>query len=98
VLLYHLDSRTYERLTDFGGRPRWLGDSRRLVFDSDDGKLFLVDSRTRTSYELLSARGEGLFQPVVTRDGRWIYFMSRNTESDIWLATFPVDQASSDRR
>ena len=98
VLLYHVDSRTYERLTDFGSGPRWLGDSRRLVFDSDEGKLFLVDSRTRTSYEIWSVPGEQLFSPVVSQDCRWPYFTRANTESDIWLATFPGAQASSDRR
>jgi Tol biopolymer transport system component len=98
ILVYHVDSRTYERLTDFGGMPRWLGDSRRVVFETDEGKLCLVDSRTREWYELLSDRGERLFGPVVSRDGRWLYFKRMTTESDIWLATFAQAQASTDRR
>ena len=97
VLVYHVDSRTYERLMDFGDGPRWLNDSRRLVVASE-GKLFLVDSRTRKWYELLLARGEWLSSPAVSKDGRWLYFRREKTESDIWLATFPAGQASSGRR
>jgi hypothetical protein len=95
--VYHVDSRTYERLTNFGVLPRWLGDSRRLVVASE-GKLFLVDSRTRKWYEILSVLGEGFNSPIVSRDGGWLYFLRTKTESDIWLATFPGGQASSDRR
>jgi Tol biopolymer transport system component/serine/threonine protein kinase len=98
VLVYHLDSRTYEKLTDFGVNGRWLADSRRLVFESDDGKLCLVDSRTRAWYELLSAQGEEIVQPALSSDNRWLYFRRKTTESDIWLATFQQAPVSRDRR
>jgi Tol biopolymer transport system component len=97
VLVYHLDSRTYERLTDFGAWPSWVGDSRRLVFTAA-GKLVLIDSQTRKSYEILSVPGEPLVYPIVSRDNRWLYFVRQKTESDIWLATFSPAAATPGAR
>jgi Tol biopolymer transport system component len=98
VLVYHLDSRTFERLTDFGSLPRWLPDSRRLVFNSEEGELFLVDSRTLAWHRLLSAGGARLSGAEVSRDGRWLYFVRVEADSDIWLATFVRAQANDERR
>ena len=98
MLVYHLDSRTFERLTDFGSLPRWLPDSRRLVFNSEEGELFLVDSRTLAWHRLLSAGGARLSSAEVSRDGRWLYFVRVEADSDIWLATFVRAQANDERR
>ena len=76
--MYHLDSRTYERLTDFGTIPFWLSDSRRLVFPFGE-KVFLVDGQTRKLYEILSVPGETLAGTILSRDNRWLYFLRRKT-------------------
>ena len=76
----------YESLTDFGGAPVWLSDSRRVLF-SFEGKLFLVDSQSKKSHEVLSVPGETLSGPSLSRDNREIYFTRGTNEADIWMAT-----------
>jgi len=89
ITVYSLDSRKFDRLTDFGSYPRWLSDSRRLLFRHDD-KLCLVDSRTKKVHEVLSVAphlvGGGL---VLSRDDRVIYFPLWATEADVWLMSMP---------
>jgi Tol biopolymer transport system component len=86
ILIYSLESQTYQRLTDFGAGPEWLSDSRRLLFNFQ-GKLFLVDSQSKKSREVLSVPGESLFEASLSRDNRQIYFTRRTNEADIWMAT-----------
>ena len=87
ILVYSLESQRYERLTDFGGNPVWLSDSRRLVFQHQ-GKLSLIDSRSKRVRELLSV-GPNVFGNgfTISRDDRQIYFSLVTTEADIWLMT-----------
>jgi Tol biopolymer transport system component len=90
ISVYSFDTRRHERLTQFGWFPVWLSDSRRLLFHNEaDSKIYLVDSRTRKVHEILSAAPNAAGQgSPISPDGRWIYFGSAVTESDIWLATF----------
>lgn len=53
IYSYSFDSGRYERLTEFGEHPVWLNDNQRLLFFAQD-KLYLLDSRTRKSLEILS--------------------------------------------
>lgn len=63
----------------------WLSDSRRLLFQ-DQSKLYLIDSQSKKSHEVLSVAphefGNGVTLP---RDDRIIYFSLLTTEADIWL-------------
>jgi Tol biopolymer transport system component len=86
VGIYSLDTETVERLTDSGARPLWLADSRRLLFQ-DQGKLFLIDSRSRKAREILSVVPHGIDGPTLSRDERLMYFSVAMREADIWLAT-----------
>lgn len=87
ILVYSLESQHYEKLTDFGARPVWLSDSRRLLFDHQ-GKLYLIDSRSKKVRELLSVAPHGFGNGVtLSRDDRQIYFSLVTTEADIWLMT-----------
>jgi len=85
IIVYSFDSQQYERLTDFGSFPVWLSDSRRLLFQ-DQSKLYLIDSQSKKSHEVLSVAphefGNGVTLP---RDDRMIYFSLLTTEADIWL-------------
>jgi len=87
IIVYFFDSQQYERLTDFGSFPVWLSDSRRLLFQ-DQSKLYLIDSQSKKSHEVLSVAphefGNGVTLP---QDGRMIYFSLLTTEADIWLMT-----------
>src|SRR6266571_1817062 len=75
------------KLTDFGSFPVWLSDSRRLLFQ-DQSKLYLIDSQSKKSHEVLSVAphefGNGVTLP---RDDRLIYFSLVTVEADIWLMT-----------
>jgi dipeptidyl aminopeptidase/acylaminoacyl peptidase len=89
IALYDVASRSYEKLTDSGIEPVWLSDSRRLLFNQD-GKIQLVDSRTKRAHEALSVA-----PAVIARRGfaigpgdRSIYFSVANTEADVWLLMY----------
>ena len=90
AVIYSLQGQAYQRVTEFGGptggSPVWLSDSRRLLF-AFQGKLLLVDSRTKKTHEVLSVPGEVLGYPSLSRDNREIYFTRGSTEADIWMAT-----------
>jgi dipeptidyl aminopeptidase/acylaminoacyl peptidase len=85
VIIYSLESRKFERLTDFGVGPVWLKDNRRLLFFRQD-KLYLVDSQSKKAHEVLSVAPHNLSAKLVlSRDNRMIYFGLSQTEADIWL-------------
>lgn len=85
VLVYSLARRTYERLTDAGTSATWLNDSRRLLYVSQ-GKLFLLDSASKQSHELLALPRGDIAGPAVPADNGHIYFLRQITEGDVWLA------------
>ena len=84
--IYSLESENLERLADLGGGGVWLGDSRRLLF-SDQGKLYLLDSQSRKTREILSVVPHSIDTPALSRDDRLMYFSVVAREADIWLAT-----------
>jgi len=85
--VYSFKSHTYQKLTTYGGGPFvWLNDSRRLMF-AFEGKLSIMDIRSKKSHEVLSVPGEGLSGPSLSRDNRTVYFVGGHREADIWMAT-----------
>ncbi len=84
VGVYDLDSQKFERLTESGMNPVWLKDSRRLLFELQ-GKLYLLDSQSKKSREILAVPPHLANSPAVSRDNRLIYFILDATEADIWL-------------
>lgn len=85
IAVYSLRSRTFERLTDFGGWPVWLPDNRRILFVAGGKAFHVVDSRTKQVKRIFSVTRDVLGPPRVTRDGRAAYFSRRVTEGDIWM-------------
>jgi Tol biopolymer transport system component len=85
--IYSLGSDRLERLAEFGYNPVWLGDSRRLLMQDHRGKLYLVDSQSRRSHEILSVAPHSITGATRSRDDRQIYFSAVVWESDIWLAS-----------
>jgi len=99
IVVYSLDSHQYEKLTDFGSFPRWLSDSRRLLFEGR-GKLYLIDSQTKKFHEvfLFDSQTKRLHEVLsvstpefgalaLSRDDRLIYYSLYSYEADIWLMT-----------
>ena len=87
IMLYSFETHQYEKITEFGDRPLWLSDNRRLLFH-DNGTLYLVDRRTKEKpVKVYSVAPSGMSGFTVSPDNRSIYFSMDSTESDIWLRT-----------
>ena len=86
ISVYSLESQQFEKVTDFGLRPIWLSDSRRMLFQDLQARLYLLESRSKKVREVLSGTpndpGNGV---TISRDDRQIYFSLVTTEADIWL-------------
>ena len=65
--------------------PRWVNDSRRLLFAAA-GKIHILDTRTRKTRVVLAAEGYDI-EPCfdLSRDSRAIYFSLPMIEANIWL-------------
>jgi Tol biopolymer transport system component len=84
---YSFETRTYDRLIEFGEWPVWLPDGRRILFVSRGREFHVMDVRSKATRRVFSIPRGTLGPPRMTRDGRAIYFSRRVTESDVWLAT-----------
>jgi len=86
VWVYSFETKAYTAIAP-GAWPRWLSDSRRLVYVSG-GRIFLADVATKQTREILAVEGETLGSPRLTKDDRYLYFTRAKPGADIWLATF----------
>ncbi len=87
LVVYSLESRRYEVLNDSGNLPRFLPDSRRLLY-VDGSSLRMIDSATKQTTLVLPAAGDSqLIHFALAPDGRSIYVLQQLTDSDIWEAT-----------
>ena len=94
ILFYSLVSRRYERLTEHGFGPVWMRDSRRLLYVDDGGGIFMADSLTRESREVLAAAGGSRFRTLdLSPDGRVLYLVRQADEGDIWMLTLRGEAA-----
>ena len=87
IVVWTPETKAYEKLTDFGGRPSWSPDDRWIVF-SDQDELYVLDLRTRITRGILSLKSDSLRYPRVSGDGEHLYFLRANTEGDIWMVSF----------
>jgi hypothetical protein len=89
VAIYSIDSQQYEGLVELPGAycPRWLNDSRRLLFLSA-GKLYILDSVSK-EYEEVRDLGRWF---SLSQDNRTIYFDRFLEEADIWMLTLNEEQ------
>ncbi len=89
VAVYSIEARTFRRLTEQGADPIWLSDSRRLLY-LNKGKIFLLDSATGKSKEIVSIAPEEIARRgfAVSSDDHHIYFSVTATEADVWMAEF----------
>jgi Tol biopolymer transport system component len=87
IAIYSLESKTYDKVADFGEWPVWLPDSRRVLFVSGGKAFYVADIRTKKPRKIYSATRDVIGPPRLTRDGRVAYFGRRVTEADIWMVT-----------
>ena len=86
IARYSFDSGRYERLTDGGILPVWLGNDRMLYIQ--EGKVFLLDVATRAAREVMAPppNTNSAFRAVaVAPDGRTLYFVRASDEGDVKL-------------
>jgi Tol biopolymer transport system component len=81
---YDFETQTYQQLTTFGQDPVWLKDSRHLLF-SWTGRIFLLDTETKKTQEVLAFPPYEIRSACLSRDERFIYYTLGRTEADIWL-------------
>jgi serine/threonine protein kinase/Tol biopolymer transport system component len=87
VAVLSLESRTYERLTERGVLPVWMRDSRRLLY-LESGKVFVVDSVTRASREVLTPPQGSTFNGLdLSPDERTLHLVRGAIEGDVWMLT-----------
>jgi Tol biopolymer transport system component len=87
IVLYSLTDRRYVRVTDRGEDPSWLSDSRRLLY-WDGGKLFLLDTQSRRSRQVLATPPGFKYEDLsLSPDDRVLYLVRRTDEGSIWLLT-----------
>ena len=70
------------------GRSVWLGDSHRLLINVGDGRISLMDSLSKKTREVLSILPEMISDFRLSRDGRQIFFVRSNRQSDIYMLSF----------
>jgi len=85
IVAYSVADKTYKKLNEKGSNPMWLSDNRRILYNLDD-KIFLLDTKTGQSREILASRGNYIHHFEMTRDDRTIYFTIELLESGIWIA------------
>jgi dipeptidyl aminopeptidase/acylaminoacyl peptidase len=87
LAVYDVESRTYEQIaqTRGGSYPYWLG-LNRLVYSSN-GRLMLVDLKTRASRDVLPVAPEVIRNFSLSADGTHLVISRGVTESDVWMAT-----------
>lgn len=86
IRVFSLGSGRVAQLTDFGDRPFWLSDNRRLLF-TDEQAIYLVDEETKKVTELLSVEPDRIQRATVSHDDRAFYLSIETAESDVWVLT-----------
>jgi Tol biopolymer transport system component len=87
VFVWSEATRKLEKLADQGFNPRWLNDSRTLLFQTE--KLSFVDTVSKRSGEVYSLPEDQIGDFTISPDNRTIYFERSRRESDLWLMTLP---------
>jgi Tol biopolymer transport system component len=88
VVLYSIDSRRFDRLTERGTKPLWLRDGVRLLYGPDPEHLAVLDRTTKQSRVVWTApRGSQIADFTISKDNKWLCVIQANDEGDVWLAT-----------
>jgi hypothetical protein len=90
VLLYSFNTGRWESVDPSGRAPLFLSDSRRLLFEKDNG-IVLYDTETKRSKQILPAGTlpDGWAMKFsVSKDDRQIAYIETQREGDIWMMNF----------
>ncbi|HVT14891.1 MAG TPA: protein kinase [Thermoanaerobaculia bacterium] len=87
VVVYSFQSGRYSRLTGHGSFPHWLHDSSRLLY-LDEGKLFLLDARTREVQPVLEPPASSAFYWLsIGPADRFLSLVRGSDEGHVWMLT-----------
>lgn len=84
LCIYSFTTNRYEMMDNINVIPSWLPDSRRIIYTLE-GKVFVADTLTKTTHELVTHQPEQIRSVAVSHDGQLLYYTVYSTESDIWL-------------
>ncbi|MET0648951.1 MAG: hypothetical protein ABW208_20265, partial [Pyrinomonadaceae bacterium] len=84
IIVYDFETGDFEWVTDFGYKPVWLKDNRRLIFNHQHN-IFLVNTETKKSHELLPPSPHRLSGYGLSPDNRMLYYGLTVKEADVWL-------------
>ena len=88
IAVYSFDTQRLERIVEDIDTndtvPSWLSDSRRIVFVNGH-KIFVTDTETKKTKEILAHQPENIRASFVSRDGHLLYYTVHSNESNIWL-------------
>ena len=88
IAVYSFETKRLERIVEDADSgnviPSWLPDSRRIVFEKEN-KIYLTDTETKQTKEVLSRTPEIIRAAFVSRDARLLYYTVHLSESNIWL-------------
>jgi serine/threonine protein kinase len=89
IFVYSFATRTYDKLADRGGSPVWMQDGRRILY-LDQGKVRVLDSRTRESRDMLAPSAGSSYEDLdISPDDRTLYLGRMTPEGDIWMLSAP---------
>jgi serine/threonine protein kinase/Tol biopolymer transport system component len=91
VVVYSLQTRTYERLTQAGSVPQWLRDGRTVLY-LDEGKILRCDLSSKATRLVLAPPPGSVFRSVsLPGDNRMLYALGTIQEGDIQMLTLSGD-------
>jgi serine/threonine protein kinase len=86
IVIYNLPSRTYEQVTPTGVLPVWLPDGRHMLYAEEGRRLLLLDLTTKVSTPVFSSSSETISGGGLSPNGREIYLVITQRQSEIVLA------------
>ncbi|MGH9947769.1 MAG: protein kinase domain-containing protein [Pyrinomonadaceae bacterium] len=81
---YSLKTGNYVRITDFPANPKWMPDSRRIVFIRNR-RAAITDVHSKVVREILPEIKDEMRSIGVSIDGKKLFYTTLENESDIWL-------------
>ncbi|MEP6900538.1 MAG: protein kinase [Actinomycetota bacterium] len=82
--VFDLEKQTFEKMTETGSTPFWLGDNRHFIF-IDRNTLLLCDTQTKKITELYKPSAYEIQQAVPSPDNKTIFFRYLQVDADVWL-------------
>ena len=84
VGVYSFETNDYQKLAEFGESPKWLPDSTRFLFYSND-TVYIGDIKTKRVREVFKSEEDEIRSADISAGGEVLYFTIYSSESDIWL-------------